>query len=70
MRRITFTTAVLLPLFLIDLIEALLPLDGLPKLLAAMAAAALLMVSAGMADNWLERRRLPDSKRSLVGGDA
>lgn len=58
MRWIAFTTAVSLPLFLIDLIEALLPIEGALKYAVTIAIAALLMASAVGADNWLQRQKV------------
>lgn len=56
LRSFSFGTAILLPLFLIDSVEAALPLAGFPKYAAVVAAGALIMSAAVWLDRKLEER--------------
>jgi hypothetical protein len=55
MRTFAFLTAILLPLFLVDAIQAAIPLAGAMKYAAVVLAAALLMSSAVWIDNQIQR---------------
>jgi hypothetical protein len=58
MRTFAFLTAILLPLFLVDSIQAAIPLTGSPKYAAAVLVAALLMSGAVWIDSQIQRRSI------------